>query len=398
MPSPPPKVIYEERGAHHAVIWYERPARPEGPAPGTAPRRRAPHEAPAQRFPAPRIGLVVPSWGRACGVAEYSRNLAQGLQQLGCPVDAASAQGADPARLAREKGQRVVHFQHEYSLWDPRALRRQAMDLLRSGVRTVATVHALADVPDHNAVLSECFNALVVHSEAMRRQLLERHGLASHRVRLIPMGVASPPLPDRGEARARFGLGGEPAIGFVGFFYPQKGVVELGLAVERLRREFPGLRCYLFANVAGNEGSRRYFDHVRDQFDARGLWDAIEVRTGYPSEETLAAQLHAMDVIVLPYSEYPARQVSAAVRTAMAADRPVVTTRAFPFSDLDGEVYKIAGNAPEEIAAGIRAVLGSREIRERLLAAARRYREGHSWPRVAAQHLALYRALGGWRA
>lgn len=392
MPSPPPKVIYQERGAHHAVIWYERPARRGGGAPGGGPRPEAPPAAPA-RLPAPRIALVVPSWGRACGVAEYSRNLAQGLRQLGCPVDAVHAQGIEPARLAAEKGHRVVHFQHEYSLWDPRVLRRQALELLRGGVRTVATVHALADAPDHGAVFQECFNALVVHSEEMRRLLAERHGIAARRVHHIPMGVGNPPLPDRAEVRARLGLGGSAAIGFTGFFYPQKGIVELGSAVGILRREFPGLRCYLFANVAGNEGSRRYFERVRAEFDARGLWDAITLRTGYLGEEELAAQLHAMDVIVLPYSEYPSRQVSAAVRTAMAADRPVVTTRAFPFSDLDDEVYKIAGNAPEEIAEGVRAVLRSREIQERLLAAVRRHRERHSWPRVAARHLALYNAL-----
>lgn len=392
MPSPPQKVIHEERGAHHAVIWYGRPARREGGAPGVGRRPEAAKEAPA-RLPAPRVTLVVPSWGRACGVAEYTRNLAQGLGQIGCPADAVPAQGVEPARLAGGKGLRVVHFQHEYSLWDPRALRSQALELLRSGVRTVATVHALADDPEPSAVFNECFNALVVHSEEMLRLLVERHGIAPRRVHCIPMGVGNPPLPDRGEVRARSGLEGSPAIGFTGFFYPQKGIVELGLAVGILRREFPGIRCYLFANVAGNEGSRRYFEKVRAEFDARGLWDAIALRSGYLSEEALAAQLHAMDVIVLPYAEYPTRQVSAAVRTAMAADRPVITTRAFPFSDLEDEVYKIAGNAPEEIAAGVRTVLGSREIRERLLSAVRRHRERHSWPRVAARHLALYNAL-----
>lgn len=385
MPSSPPRIAYEERGPHHAVIWYERPRSPR-PATGDGSGRKPATVAATL----PRVVLAVPSWDRPCGVAEYSKGLRRGLQALGVETVVAR-DGDDLVRLARELAAGVVHVQHEYSLWDPFALRRQAMALLRAGVRTVATVHALAPVPEHNAVLADCFQALVVHAPAMRSEACAVLQVPAQRVHVIPMGARTWEEGDRAALRARLGLDGAPAIGFVGFFYPQKGILELVRAARELRRTLPGLRCLIFASVAANEGSRRYREEVASRLAAEGLLGEAEFHEGFLPEGELVQRLAALDAIVLPYAEYPARQLSAAVRTAISACRPIVVTDVFAFSDLDGEVYRIPGNAPEQIAGGVRAVLGDEGRQAALVAACRRYLEGNSWERVAARHLDLYR-------
>lgn len=385
----PPKVAYEERGANHAIIWYRTNGQAVTSGTGHDSRQMGELKQPTPM----RIGLAVPSWGRRCGVAEYTLGLQWGFQQLGQPV-AILGEAAGIALAAGQKRYSIVHIQHEYSLWEPGLMRRQALDLLHMGVTPVVTVHAYAAVPDHNAVLRDVFPYLVVHSEGMARSLHDDLGVPSERVRVIHPGVKPLPLPHRERVRAELGLApGQVALGYCGFFYPQKGLIELGEAVAELRGQFPGLRCFLFANVAENDTSRRYYEEVRAALSTRGLWDSVTLKNEYLPESRLVGYLHAMDVNVFPYAEMAAQQISAAVRTAIAALRPIVTTSAFAFSDLNGEVEKIPDNQPGRIAGAVRGLLSDPRRQEELIATMRQHIGQHSWSVVASRHIALYSGL-----
>lgn len=381
------KVVREERGLHHAIIWYAPPG--EAPPSGLRPERVI--RSGDGRMTLPRVALVVPSWARPCGVAEYARHLMWGLRMQGVTVEVGDGLGEDDG-VPGGLGTRVVHFQHEYSLWEPERLRRQALASLRAGAATVVTVHCLDRLPEHNRVLQTCFRRVIVHTEGMRAEAL-RAGFPPNLLEVIPMGVRRAHLPDRAAARAELGLGEEPAVGFFGFFYPQKGIIELLQAVRELRRERPGLRCFLFASAAPNPASRSYREEVLRALGRDGLGEGVTLIDQYLSLDRLVRHLHAMDVNVLPYSDLPGRQVSAAVRTAMAAERPIVTTAAFPFADLDGEVCKVGAPVPSEIAAAVRRVLDDERLQRELVRRVRRYAEENDWLRVAARHIALYRSL-----
>lgn len=390
----PPKVAHEERGANYAIIWYSTDGHPVVSGSGDDGRQLGELRQPTVM----RIGLAVPSWGRPCGVAEYTHGLQWGFQQLGLPA-AVLGEAARIAQAASQNRCNVVHIQHEYSLWEPGLLRRQALELLRHGVRPVVTVHAYGAVPDHNAVLRDVFPCLVVHAEGMAHSLRSDLGIPAERVRVIRPGVRPYQLPDRNRVRAELGLApGQVALGYCGFFYPQKGLVELGEAVAELRGQFPDLRCFLFANVADNDTSRRYYEQVRAAFSARGLWESVTLRNEFLPEGQLVGYLHAMDLNVFPYADLPAQQVSAAVRSAIAALRPIITTRAFAFADLEGEVEKIPDNHPGRIADAVRGLQGDPGRQEALIAAMRQHIGQQSWSAVASRHLALYAGLRGDRS
>lgn len=381
-----PRVVREMRDVHRAVVWYDTG---KGVAPGGY---RHHHHRRQGRFPPRRLGLAVSSWGRPCGVAEYSRGLVWGLRQLGHTVEVVSDLG-DACRIARERTLPIVHFQHEYGLWDPGELRRETTALYRAGVAPVATVHALASAPDHNIVLKECFPTLLVHSESMKAETAASLGVPEGRIEVVPFGVRARALPERRLVREELGLGDAPAIGFVGFFYPQKGIGELGLAVEELRRDIPDLLCFLFAGVADNDISRDYFHEVDACFNERGLWDSVKVIPEFLPEERMVSLLHAMDVIVLPYREHPTRQMSAAVRTAMAAQRPIIVTDTFTFSDLGPEVCKIPDNSPGRIAAAVRELVRDADRQQALIEAVRTHIRRNSLVEVAARHISIYSRL-----
>src|SRR5579871_5640538 len=124
---------------------FPRPRRRNGAlsrprrAAGQAPRRAIWLDRVEQRLPLatrwrrPRA-LWVPSLGTACGVAEYSAHLAALLPATRVH---ASALPIGDARL--------VHVQHEDSLFDPARLARHLEETRRAGGRVVITEHSVRD-------------------------------------------------------------------------------------------------------------------------------------------------------------------------------------------------------------------------------------------------------------
>ncbi len=344
-----------------------------------------------------RLGLAVSSWGGRCGVAETSRSLAVALKRLGERVTVLPALPRRAAEQALGLGLDLVHFQYEYNLCDAAELADAVAALGRHGVAAAVTVHAWDPSARYaNAILRERLPRLIVTLPAVR-DAMAGAGFDPGRLAVIPLGVPRHPLPPRSEARAALGLGGEPAVGFFGFFHRHKGLGNLALAARLLRGRFPGLRCFLFAGAAPNEGSRAAREEFHAFCSAHGLWDAVTVRDGFPPEAEVVRWLHAMDVNVLPYAELPGLQASAAVRTLLAARRPTVVTATSHFSDLGDEVKRIGDNAPDRIAAAVTEVLENQELAERLVERAAAAAAHLSWDRVAEAHRAYYAALPGGR-
>lgn len=338
----------------------------------------------------PRLGMIVPSWNRPCGVAEYSKSLAAALERLGQSVMPVAANPAGAVGPVLSQGLGLAHFQFEYGLCDAEELCRSAAALARNGVPSLVTVHSFDRRAEHaNRRVWEGCPRLIVTSETLRSAMVGA-GANPEQIQAIPLGIQLYPLPDRAAARAELGLGKEPALGYFGFTYPHKGLENLGLAVRELRRSHPGLRCFLFASIGLNDGSRQAYEHMCRFYNARGLWDGVSLHLGYPAEKDVVRRLHAMDINILPYEELAGVQTSAAVRTVLAARRPVIVTDTAHFADLRDEVHKIPDPSPESIAAGVRALLERPARQQELVERAARYAADHTWERIARTHLAVY--------
>ena len=375
-PKPLPRLVAEKREGLQPVA--ENGGRVEkAPRPGPSvilPRRRR------------LVELVVPSWSRPCGVAEYSKALRRGLEEIGHPLRVHNGPLADLLTHPMN----TVHFQFEYGLYHPSELQQVAGELARRRVRRILTLHSFSPGASlHNRLLQEDFDCLIVHSEQVAREL-ESLAISRDKIRIIPMGCSRFPVGDRAANRAGLGLGrDEVALGFFGFLYPQKGLKELGLAIRELRRSYP-LKGFFFCSVATNPTSAGYHRELNDFYQANGLWEGVSLHPGYFPEAEVVRRLNAMDLNILPYHEYETKGTSAAVRTMMAAGRPVVTTDTSFFSDLQGEVYKIPDPSPERIAAAVSFLLQNPEKQRELVARSKAHLENNSWPRVAARHVVVY--------
>jgi len=172
---------------------------------------------------------------------------------------------------------------------------------------------------------------------------------------------------------------------------PQKGIIELGIATRELRRVYKGLRCFVFSALAPYESSRSYAREVFLAYNRMGLWEGVTFKSDYMPEAEVVSYLHAMDLNVLPYRERGFLGTSAAVRTLMAARKPIITTDVSFFSDLEAEVYKIPSPRPEHIVGAVKELLEDRARREALVQRMEDYVKRNSWLNTAKRHLDLYR-------
>lgn len=342
-----------------------------------------------------RLLLICPSWGRACGIASYTKQLRQGLDTLGVESDVAT----HPAAIKRyldDSSYDGILLQHEYGLYYFNLI--AVLTLVdRTRIPFIITMHNT----DHRGwmgaqhlFLFKTRAKFVVHSEAARKNLLRAQPrLEASRLTIIPMG--SPDYREMfgpvEEVRREMGLPPDGfVVGFFGFAAEHKGIPNLVKAILTL----PDVVGYVNATV-----------HPTNPFAVDAIYSECGLRRVLPERNrcgnvVLAHQQipdhkfgryqNAVDMIVLPYTMHGASiSTSMMAHQALASGRPLVTTDVAYVSDLRDEVLKIPDNRPETIAGAIAALRDDRGLRETLTARAMAYAEEHSWPRVAQSYLDL---------
>jgi glycosyltransferase involved in cell wall biosynthesis len=138
-------------------------------------------------------------------------------------------------------------------------------------------------------------DAVFAVSAALHRYV-ESLGVAPERVHTVANGIdgdAFRPGPREPAVRARWGLDGEPIVGFVGGYQPWHGLDALPALLARLLPRHPRVRLV----VVGDGRGRREFER---QIEACGLSANIRVTGAVPHEE-VPALIREFDVAVAPY-------------------------------------------------------------------------------------------------
>jgi glycosyltransferase involved in cell wall biosynthesis len=227
-------------------------------------------------------------------------------------------------------------------------------------------------------------DAIVVHSEYGRRQLVERLGLDPGRVHVIHHGafdhVAAArraPLPPELAAADD----GGPVVLFVGLVRPYKGLDTL----LRAWRRVPGARLWIAGRPMMPLQALRELSTPSVQWVPR-----------FVSEGEIAALLERADVVVLPYSRTERFDQSGVLASALAFGTPAVVTDIGGFSEVaaTGAARLVAPDDPEALGAALAELTADREARRRMAAAALAAARGpYSWDESARRTLALYERL-----
>jgi glycosyltransferase involved in cell wall biosynthesis len=213
------------------------------------------------------------------------------------------------------------------------------------------------------------FDRVVVHSERGRERL-ERFGVATEKLRVIPHPVFRSEPDRRDDGRTVLSLG---------VIRPYKGLNDTVAAVGKI----DGARLL----VAGDP--RIPLDDLRATAGATAEW-----RLGYLEPEAIEAALSAATVASFPYSDE--LDQSGALLQALGAGVPAVVYDVGGLGELVARYDAGLVVQPGDVTgleAALRTLLGDPHLLERARAGAMRARDHLSWDTSAAAHVDLYREL-----
>jgi glycosyltransferase involved in cell wall biosynthesis len=282
-------------------------------------------------------------------------------------------------RLARERFD-LVHFQWLTVQWlDAYLLPRRpvvltAHDLLPREARP-GQAAAQRRLYDH-------VDAVIVHSEYGRGQLVRRLGVPESKVRVIRHGAfthlaeePSAPLP--GELAAVQ----KPVVLFFGLLRPYKGI-------ETLLDAWRGVSDAELWIVG------------RPRMDLEPLRAAagpsVRFVPRFVADRELPAFFRRADLVVLPYTRTERLDFSGVLATALAFGKPIVLSDVGSFGEVAGAgaARMVSPDDGAELRAVLAELLGDTSARERLGRGALEAARGpYSWDAAAAATLALYREL-----
>ncbi len=298
--------------------------------------------------------LWIPSWQGRCGVAEYTASLAEALP----PQVRVTAEPPDAARL------RLLHIQHEPSLFQgrqPLAVMEQAN---RQGAAVVVTEHAAAEQAREWERGAQAIVSLNSRGAARLRARWP-----GKRVEYIDCGCPAW-FPPRKRERGK-------VIGAFGFLAPHKG---FGQLLETVRGA-PGTELVLYSH-AKSPAVAAAWDRAAEGLPVRRIGEYL------PAEEIARRLAAEADILVFWYGEASAISASAAIRLGLSSGVPVLASRTSWFHDLRDVTYQ-----PSNLAEGVARLLEDTELRTDITAAAESYCRENTWTRAAERHMALWRDL-----
>jgi len=199
---------------------------------------------------------------------------------------------------------------------------------------------------------------LIVHYEDGKRQLVDRWGVSTERIDVIPHGIM--PLqnpPDPTDARKKLNLPlDRQIILFFGGIRPNKGLDILLKALEIIKSR--NRRVLLV--IAGGLLGRFSFEPYADIIKKSDLSDSVKSFIKFIPEEEVDDFFAASDLVVLPYLTFESQ--SGVLLRAYAHRKPVVVSNVGAMGELvisDKVGLTVEPGSSETLAEAITSVLGS---------------------------------------
>lgn len=146
---------------------------------------------------------------------------------------------------------------------------------------------------------------IFVHTDAMKRELVEDFGMRAGAATVIPIGINnSVPVTGLTSAQAKRRLGlddGDRAILFFGHIGPYKGLEFLVAAFQRIAATNPAYRLI----IAGKpkRGGERYVDEIQRAIRGDASRERVIQRIEFIPDEETEVYFKAADVLALPYTQ-----------------------------------------------------------------------------------------------
>ena len=268
------------------------------------------------------IGFIT-TWNARCGIAEYTRYLAQNLAAeyrfsifadeipetvrpdepnvsrcwIAAKPDWSPAELDALADRISQAGCDIVSFQYNFGLFSPPTVDALMRRLKEREIAVSATLHATANERlDELLGVLKSAEAVIVHRPDERDKLAAA-GL--DRVNLQRQGIY---IPKDLERSGRSSISGTFVVSCFGFFLPHKGIYELLQAFESASVVNPALRLKLLNALYDSPESHAYASECVRFIRQHGLTDRVVICTEFLNHDTILRELADSDLIVLPYN------------------------------------------------------------------------------------------------
>lgn len=202
-----------------------------------------------------------------------------------------------------------------------------------------------------------CADAAIVHSQCIRREILDYTGFPTERLHCLGYAINTDrfqPAPAIHDLRTELGLGDVRMLLFVGRLAPNKRVAVLIEAISQLIDLTPAVHAVLIGDA-----SDCYADELRrcrELASHLGVADRLHV-LGQVDDDRLRDAYRSADVLVLP-SRHEGFGIP--VLEAMASGLPVLAARAAALPEtVAGAGLTFTPDDPADLARQLRRVLGS---------------------------------------
>jgi glycosyltransferase involved in cell wall biosynthesis len=234
---------------------------------------------------------------------------------------------------------------------------------------------------------------IIVHTQSLAQELVERFPSTAERVRIIPHGTLFNDVPEcsRDAARRSLGLPSDAPIAlFFGLIEPYKGVDCLIRAFSQVAQDLPEARLL----IAGKPNTP--VERHRTLIAELGMSGSIRTDHAFIATERVPLYFGAADVVVLPYLE---ASQSGVLLAAYRFGRPVIVTATGGLPDTVEHLGNGLVVPPRNESALADALIELLSDRERASEMGGRSREiglkCYNWRAIARQTMAVYRELGG---
>ena len=374
------------------------------------------------------------------GVGDYTRELARELARRGIEVCIVTSDNEREAKIAVANGEQyalrftnfrqwrslgtvdkltrdcdIIHIQYQaaaYGMMPPIHLLPRFLRPRQEKRKVLVTYHDLrvpylfpkAGSLRQRAVfyLGNSADAAVVTNQE-DRMVLARYFKDTSRIKLIPIGsnidAGALKWDNRAGTRRSLGVGdGETLLCYFGFLNASKGGETLMRVLAELMRTGYAVRLLMLGGETGasDPTNAAYAQKVKALSVELGVSERI-IWAGYRPSAEVTALWHASDIALLPYEDGVSLR-RGTLMAALAHSMPIVSTKPrIPIEQLcdrENIALSAAGDI-EGLARTVSALIEAPERRQQLAQAAGKLATTFAWPRIADQHLELYRELLG---
>jgi D-inositol-3-phosphate glycosyltransferase len=239
---------------------------------------------------------------------------------------------------------------------------------------------------------------ILVHTAAMKRELLADFGIAPARVSVIPFGINDTNRKtdlNRIGARTKLGVAPmEKMLLFFGQIAPYKGLEFLVAALARLIPSLPDMKLVIAGKV--KKGFEEYWKSIQTEISHPGLQDRVIARIQHIPDEDVEMYFKAADVLALPYVQI---FQSGVPFLAYSFGLPVIVTDVGSLREdvIEGSTGMIcrprsAADLAEAVMAYFRSEL-FRQLEQRRAMIREFAMQRYSWAKVAVITMAAYSQL-----